>query len=444
MRLLLGTVGVCIVLCSPCWTEEAQEPVKAETIQAARDLVQMMADGKFEDVVARFDAQMVEGLPVGVLRTVWQSLIDQAGAFQHIDQTYAEKHEGVEVVVLECRFEKSMLLTELDFDATGKVCGLRFQPAGEYRSPDYVKPVNFATHRVVVRCGGYSLPGELTVPAANGPFPAIVLVHGSGPHDRHESIGPNKPFLDLAQGLASTGIAVLCYDKRTMVYPEEFAADRGFTVKEEVVDDAVAAVGLLRANAAIDPEGIYVLGHSLGGMVAPRVAASEPNIAGLILMAASNEPLEDACLRQTEYLVGRDGTVGPEEQQHLELTKQQVARAKDPALSAETPATELPLGTPASYWLDLRTYDPLATVAGLGKRVLVLQGERDYQVTMEEFGRWREALEPSGLATFKQYPKLNHLMMAGDGPASPDEYFWGGNVAEEVVSDIAQWVKERR
>src|SRR5262249_57372826 len=121
--------------------------------------------------------------------------------------------------------------------------------------------------------------------AGAGPFPGVGLAHGSGPNDRDETIAQNKPFKDLALGLASRGIAVLRYDKRTKVYPAKMAGLAGLTVKDEVVDDAIAAASMLRSQPRIDPARVFVLGHSLGGMLVPRIAAADAKLAGVIVMA---------------------------------------------------------------------------------------------------------------------------------------------------------------
>ena len=126
-----------------------------------------------------------------------------------------------------------------------------------------------STERAVAVGAAPGLPGTLTLPAGTARVPAVVLVHGSGPHDRDETVGVNKPFLDLAEGLAAQGIAVLRYEKRTRVAPLSFIGRR-FTVNDEVVDDAVAAVQLLRTEPGIDPARIVVVGHSLGAVRASR------------------------------------------------------------------------------------------------------------------------------------------------------------------------------
>src|SRR4051794_11541515 len=167
---------------------------------------------------------------------------------------------------------------------------------------------HFTEEPVVVGSGEWALPGTLTLPTGTGPFPAVVLVHGSGPHDRDETIGPNKPFRDLAWGLAAQGVAVLRYEKRTHEHPAKLMPlKEKLTIREESVDDAVAAVALLRKQKEVDGKRIFVVGHSLGAIVAPKVAALEPAVAGIVLLAGSPRPFEDIILDQLTYLASLKG-----------------------------------------------------------------------------------------------------------------------------------------
>ncbi len=217
------------------------------------------------------------------------------------------------------------------------------------------------------------------------------------------------------------------------------------TVKEETTDDALAAVALLRQTEGIDPARIYVLGHSLGGYLLPRIALGDPTsgdrIAGLIVMAGPTRPLEEITLEQVTYIVGLDGTVSADDQTALDELAAQVARVQDPNLSAAIPAEDLPLGIPASYWLDLRGYDPAEMAKDLAQPMLILQGERDYQVTTVDFEGWQAALASRPDVTFKLYPDLNHLFMTGEGKSTPAEYEVAGHVAEQVIGDIVDWIQ---
>jgi hypothetical protein len=277
------------------------------------------------------------------------------------------------------------------------------------------------------------------MPAGDGPFPAVILVHGSGPHDRDESIGPNKPFRDLADGLASRNIAVLRYEKRTREHAGKMLGTK-VTIKEEALDDALAAVALLRQTPGVDPKRVYVVGHSLGAMLAPKLATLDPKLAGIVVMAGNVRPLEDLIVEQMTYLAKQSGEPEEAAAERLNKIKEQVAKIKAPKLSAETPAEDLPFKVPAAYWLSLRGYDSATTAAGLSMPVLVLSGERDYQVPLADFELWQKALTGKPTAKLKRYPGLNHLFIEGSGPPSPAEYEKEGHVAEVVVDDIAGWV----
>jgi dienelactone hydrolase len=197
------------------------------------------------------------------------------------------------------------------------------------------------------------------------------------------------------------------------------------------VDDAAKAAALLRGQPEVDPKRVFVLGHSLGGYVAPRIAAEDGKLAGMILMAANARPLEDLLLDQGVYL----GLTG----QRLEGLKVGVARIKalEPS-DADSPAL---MGVPVAYWLDLKGYDAPGEAKKLALPVLVLQGERDYQVGMKDFALWKSALAGGKDAAFKSYPALNHIFVAGEGKSTEAEYRKSGHVAPEVIEDIAKFVK---
>jgi len=412
----------------------------------AERFVDLLSKGEFSRAAGNFDDVMREALPPEKLKEVWESLIAQTGPFKGRIGARSEKAGKYDIVFVTCRFEKATLDVKVVFNRERQITGLWFVPSRtqvEYKPPSYVNLISFREKEVTIKTGKWALPGTLTIPTGKGPFPAVVLVHGSGPHDRDETIGPNKPFRDLAWGLASRGIAVLRYEKRTKVYAKKLASMKGerFTVKDETIEDALSAVSLLRRSEGIDAKGIFVLGHSLGGMLVPRIGAADPKIAGLIVMAGTTRHLEDVILDQMTYIFSLDGRISQGEAKRLERIKKQVAKVKDPNLSVDTPASELPFNTPASYWLDLRGYDPVETAKDLSQPMLILQGGRDYQVTMEDFRRWKEGLSSRKNVRFKLYPKLNHLFIEGEGKSTPAEYQKVGHVAEEVIEDISDWVR---
>ena len=318
-----------------------------------------------------------------------------------------------------------------------------FAPPVVYQPPAYAAPAAFREQELIVgQGGGWPLPATLTMPAAGkGPFPAVVLVHGSGPNDRDETLGPNKPFRDLAWGLATQGIAVLRYEKRTREHTAKFVALPGFTVKEETIDDALAAVRLLRQTAGIDAKKIFVLGHSLGGMLVPRIGAADAGVSGFIVMAGATRPLEDELVRQYEYLFALDGNLNEAERAQLDEAKRHAAQIKE--LKANDASVKSIAGVPPGYWLDLRGYDPPRAARSLKRPLLVIQGERDFNVTMSDFRHW-QTLAGQKQVEFKSYPKLDHLFLEGEGPASGADYEKPRNIPKYVIDDVAAWIAKHR
>jgi hypothetical protein len=270
------------------------------------------------------------------------------------------------------------------------------------------------------------------MPKGEGPFPAVVLVHGSGPNDRDETIGPNKPFKDIAWGLASRGIAVLRYDKRSKVHGPKMAkmANMGkmdnFTVKEEVIDDALAAVKVLRGSARIDPKRVFVLGHSNGSLLSPRIGKADPKIAGLIMMAGCiTQPVEKCLLRQATYIASLSGPITDDAKKEIDKQVQSFMKC-----------------APDSYNQDFDDYIRAAPemAKSLKQPMLIMQGARDYQSTTADFKIWKAALGSRTNVTCKLYPDLNHLFMTGTGMATPSEYEKHGAVAQTTIEDIADWI----
>ncbi len=462
-RLVSAALLVGVVLAvSPVWSQAKDTKAPPTLIDRAEAFVDLLVAKKFSEATADFDATMLQALPAEKIAGVWTQINAQAGKYQRRTVPRQTKEGIYDVVWVPCVFERATLDTKVVFSGDGKIAGLFFLPASAppratqgddgarsetqdspfAPTPDYVDRDRFSETEVVIGEGGqWALPGTMSMPKGDGPFPAVVLLHGSGPQDRDETIGLNKPLRDIAWGLASRDIAVLRYDKRTFVHGAQMGAIANtLTVRQEVVDDATAALALVRGHIGVDASRVFVAGHSLGAMVAPRVAAKDPELAGMILLAAPARPLEDLILEQYQYIINADGTVDPNEQKQFDKIINQVAAAKSDMLQSDHPATEMPLGVPPSYWLDLRGYEPHKLAAELSTPVLVLQGERDYQVTLEDFGMWSVALAERSAATLKSYPTLNHLFIAGSGPSLPSEYQRAGTVDPEVVDDIASWI----
>lgn len=399
---------------------------------AARKGLDLLLAGKYSDLFQMFSPELQKAIPEDALAKIGGTQVKPLGPAEKVGDSAVRKAGPNTVVTIPVKFANQGVNFVFAINAAGQLYIMNMQP-GEvtWQHPPYSKPGSFREREVTVGEADWKLPGTFSVPSGNGPFAAIVLVQDSGPYDRDETVGGAKVFKDLAEGLASRGIAVLRYEKRTKQYSARMAGMGATTVQEETVDDAVAATGFLRTQKEAVPNRVYVLGHGLGGFVAPRIAEDDGKLAGLAILAGNVRPLEDLMVERSEY----QGVTG----QQLESIKLLAARVKglEPGDGDAPPI----LGMKVSYLLDLKGYDPSATAKKLTIPMLILQGERDFQVTLRDFALWKAALGSRKDVALHSYPALNHLFIAGEGKSTEAEYRKPGHVAAEVIDEIAKWVK---
>jgi hypothetical protein len=369
--------------------------------EVARAAAVEFAEARYSDLYARFDIRMKSALTEQMLRqAVAPQITGAAGRFERVDgPTTCQAAAAAQSCVTPLRFEQARISLRIAVNGAGQVIGL-FVAGVEPRATG---PLNVVT-------GSIKLPAVLTLPDGDGPYPVVVLVHGSGAHDADETIGPNKPFRDLAEGLLARGVGTLRYFKRGRLTPLRPDA----TLDEETIDDALSAVMLARNQPRVDASHVFVLGHSLGGYLAPHIASKDPQIRGIVLFAANNRPMLESVTDQVRHITGSEDA--------LQQTWQAL---------------------PARYRDGLPGYDPLATAQALTIPVLILQGGRDYQVTLKDFVRWQAALQGRTNATFRHYPTLNHLFIDGEGPSMPAEYLVPGRMSQTVIDDIAVWIRQQ-
>jgi len=420
------------------WNLETGEAEADPYMVKARRLVRDLINGELNAVYEQLSPALRDSLPYEAILTIGLQLAPygEPGRAQVLGAAATAVHNNVDLLV---PFTAAPLKVTIRFDAEGRVDDFRidaYAPVETAGAPTYADPVSFTEEEVAFGAEPWVLPGTLTLPAGEGPFPAVVLVHGSGPSDRDETAYAVKPFRDLAQGLAAKGIATLRFDKRTYVHSQKFGSHPEFTLQEESVQDALAAVRFLAGDKRIASDQIYVLGHSLGGLALPRILdqAEEGLIRGGIAMASPNSML-DTLWAQNRILV-ETGQLPPEQ---LAFIKPQLDMLRDPAFDPENPPEGYLLGTP-HYWHDL-----VPKASELLKQqeqpVLFLQGGRDFQVPVSEFESLQADLAGRTNLTFQLFPKLNHLFTEGEGEVSTmAEYTVPANVPEYVVQTIADWI----
>ncbi|EDM36046.1 hypothetical protein PBAL39_23602 [Pedobacter sp. BAL39] len=407
----------------------------------SEEFFSLMNEQKFKEAQAYFDTVAQKQTTPEKLGEIWGSLTSNLGKFTSLDLVQSSVQGDYYYVAADGNFEKATQGFTLIFNKGQKLVGLRPRERAvesEYQIPSYADTTLFKQIEVHVKTPGHDLVGLLTIPKNGSNFPLVVFVHGSGPSDMDETVGPNKPFKDIAGGLASKGIASIRYVKRTVLYANEFTTS--FTVKEEVMDDALAAIALARTTPNIDKGQIYVFGHSIGGMLAPRLALLAPDLNGIILAAAPARKLADIIADQNKYgaSLAKD-TTGLVAKQLTEALKK-VDAARITSLGTMK-ADSVVLGLPAAYWVDLNNYNQVEDAKKLGKqRILVIQGGLDFQVSEQDFNIWNTALSTKKNASMKLYPDLNHLLSPQNEKGTMSQYQVPINVSAVLVNDLVTWI----
>jgi dienelactone hydrolase len=418
----------------------------------ARKFLENCQASKFEEASANFNDKMKEALPAAKLSELWGGIIKQLGPISKMGEPREDKVGPSRRAKIRCEFKSTVLDALVSFNTEGRIEGFFLVAAeptkgagadAKRADPPYVDRSKFTEEKLTVGAEDWPLPGLLTRPKGTDKPPLVILVHGSGPQDRDETIGPNMPFRDLAHGLSSRGVAVLRYDKRTKAHVARFT-DPAFvdklTVKEEVVDDVLATIAQARRISGIDPDRIFVLGHSLGGTLAPLIAQKDGKLAGVILMAASNRPPHELIRDQLDHIK----KVDPD--QAAELAKDKtIDEALDRMKTGKARDDDKILGASVTYWKSMAAVQSAKLAGTLSKLpVLVLQGGRDYQVTEVDFNAFRQALKGRANTAFHLYADLNHCFQKGEGKATPAEYTKPAVVDERVIRDVSGWVRSIR
>ena len=289
----------------------------------------------------------------------------------------------------------------------------------------------------------YPLKGLLTLPDDNSsPVPAVVMVHGSGPSNMDERVMKLTPFKDIAEGLAKRGVASLRYDKRTFVYARKMKKT-DITVKEETVDDALLAVELLKQTPEIDRERIFILGHSMGAMLAPRIDAEGADVRGLILMAGTPYRLEEVVTGQLR----RSGEGNPVIKGIVSLEYRIFSKKFDGLYEMsddEAKKKKFAGGMSLYYFKEMGLKTAADYLLESSKPALIMQGGKDFQVLADDdFKKFGELLAGRENTEFRLYPELNHCFVKGIYSSilkASKEYGKERPVDEEVIGDISDFI----
>lgn len=410
----------------------------ADPKDTARKALDLLLAHKYSEMIPMFSPPGKAANPESVLA---KKVPDTWGAVQTIGTPAVRAIGTANIVSIPVKFANQAVNFEISINADGQI-GLIIPRVDPWKPPAYSQPNSFKEREVTIGTQ-WKLAGTLSVPNGPGPFPGVVLVHDAGPADRDEQKGSVKVFKDLAEGLASNGVVVLRYEKRTRTYPSVVQKE-DYTAEAEIIDDAVLAAGVLRAQPEVKPGKVFELGFGFGGYLMPRIAEADGKLAGMIVVNGNARPLEDVALDEVEYLAETlDPKVRQSEafQRQLAVIREQSAKIKK--MTQGDGDTSTLLGMKGSYLLDLKGYDPTGQAKLLKVPMLILQGERDYQVNMKDFAAWKTGLQGMQGVTMKSYPALDHLLAEGTGKSTSADYDKPGqHVSQAVVDDVAKWVKQ--
>jgi len=388
----------------------------------------LLQEKNYEKAYSFFDESVKSKISSALLKTTEQQLGNQLGKFNNIIEINNENS----TYFYYADFEKMKLDIKITLNETNKILGFFFTPHREFNKK------NLLGNDLNIKSDNINLKGTILIPEKNNLKKLVIFVHGSGPQDRDETIYENKPFKDIAESLYQKGIASYRFDKRTLTNPESFI-DKS-TIDDEVTNDIVNIITYFKENDQYAAYEIILLGHSLGANLMPRIAGKSNQISKLILLAGNARPLEKLIAEQYDYLYKQNPT--PELKEAIKKVTEQIALLTSKSFNENTPKEQLPFNLSGYYWKSVLDYNPLKEVKNVKIPMLILQGERDYQVTMEDFELWKSTLKNNKKASFISYPKLNHLFMSGENVSEPKEYMTKGNVDEMVVNDIFNFIEK--
>ncbi|ASW74676.1 hypothetical protein CJF12_10535 [Chryseobacterium piperi] len=376
-----------------------------------------------EKAYSLFNATVSGQISTEGLKSIAEQMQGQLGAFRKV----IEVNNDNAIYYYYSEFEKSKLDIQISFDGENKISGLFFVPHKTFEKDDL--------NSLHIKSDGIELKGTLLQPVQNNQKKLVIFVHGSGPQDRDETIGENKPFKDIAEYLFNNGISSYRYDKRTYSNPETFNDQS--TVEQETINDAVNASDYFKNNKNFKDYQIIILGHSQGAYLMPEIA-KRARASKYIFMSGNATPLQNLIVEQFEYLHKIDPTSVSD--RDVYNMKKEVEFLNSDKFTLKASNEELPMGWSVTYWKYLVDYKPLEAVQSIKVPMFFAQGGRDYQVTEKDFTLWKNQLKNNKSAMFKFYPGLSHLFISGSGIPSPKDYEIKGNVDPLFLTDLKNFI----
>lgn len=408
-----------------------KEEKLSELGELSKKLALEMSKGEFENTYNTLSPLIKPQITEAALKESWDLTVDGMGSYIDVREMTEEKSEKNNVVHLVLNYDYSGIKVLFTYNANKQLEGLWF--TYEAYEPEAISNDNFEEIEIAFGDKKNPIWGILTLPRNVKNPPVAILVHGSGDHDADESIGANKPFRDIAHGFAKKGIAVIRYNEST---PRNTVKE--FTIEADSLNDAAEAIKYASSCGKVDVDRIVIVGHSLGGMMAPKIASDNKKVAAIVSLAGSPRRLEDIILDQNKILTKENKSVTEAMYRlHMAQVNGEVKKVK----SIDKSGAEIILDHPASYWYSLSKIDTHKIALSLDIPIFIAQGSVDFQVYADiDFLAWQELLKDKNNVTFRLYDNLNHLFMANNGRIDPTEYNIKDTVNQKVIDDIVKWI----
>lgn len=417
-------------------------------IDMAERAFNALMEGDAKTAYELWDERLQAVMTMEDFEAEWQGMVEESGPLQRIESMEVQDQEGYIFVtsVLVCENMKLNMLTVTE-EGGDRFLGFQFTPVTQGEALEKDLPEGVTEVDIIVGEGtDFELRGKLTLPAGASEsqrVPGAVLINGSGASNMDEQVYAYAPFRDIAYGLAEQGIAVLRFDKRSYTFP---AADYS-TVQTEVVDDAVLAMELMKGRPEVDAENVYIIGHSMGGMLAPRIDLAGGDGKGFVLIASSPYNLGEVASYQAEKSIEASRQEAGEEAYQQSMANLETERGNLASITQELSEVEArsitAFGINGYYLQDMMAHDHLAELKSLKKPTLIIQGENDTQVyANHDFAHYQEELGGESWVELKSYAGLNHFFVPGGGDPNMayEEYMTPGEFDPGAIGDIAEFI----
>jgi dienelactone hydrolase len=434
------SLGLSAAFTEPAW---AKGPPDEETaIKVAKKFIKLVMKGDTEEanefLGEAWAREMREHKD-----DYWKELNEKAKGLQSFGEATTEVFGDRVLVTLPVKFTNGALTLKVLVNGDEEIDMLKYDAHmlldKEGKALTLDQPMEVGEKEVTFGKEPWTVQGKLTLPSAQKPVPAVILVHGTGARDGDQSIGACKPFADLAQGLGGQGIAVLRFPNRAAAHKDELSKQKTVTIRDELIEDVVAALKFVRSQKGINKSKVYLLGIGFGGTVATEVAKEDKAVAGVILLGSSPRNIADYLETQLTYLAALPGKQGQNNAKMLNDSRGLLGKLRD----GSAPGEAVLLGQPVPRWKEMSELSTgsLKTLAELECRVFIAGAGRDYQAIRADYDEYKNALKDRPKVKFKWYKSLNHYFVRGEGKSSPEEYEKPGSMDPKVIGQLGAWIK---